>query len=50
MQATLRASRGVVGELGKAVTLEVSDAVAEAYDTGHRAAVAELGALSARTA
>ncbi|MGI5350217.1 phage minor capsid protein [Streptomyces sp. CA-250714] len=41
-----RASQGVVDELGKAVTLEVFDVVAEAYNTGHRAAVAELGALS----
>jgi hypothetical protein len=46
VQAMRRASQGVVDELGKAVTLEVFDVVAEAYNTGHRAAVAELGALS----
>jgi hypothetical protein len=36
----------VVDELGKAVSLDVHDAVAEAYNVGHRSAVAELGALS----
>ncbi|WP_406124981.1 phage minor capsid protein [Streptomyces canus] len=46
VQAVRRASQAVVEELGKAVTLDVFDAVAEAYNTGHRAAVAELGALS----
>ncbi|MEU0039960.1 phage minor capsid protein [Streptomyces sp. NPDC006333] len=46
VQTMRRASQGVVDELGKAVTLEVFDVVAEAYNTGHRAAVAELGALS----
>ncbi|MFI5993157.1 phage minor capsid protein [Streptomyces sp. NPDC051362] len=46
VQAMRRASQGVVDELGKAVTLEVFDVVAQAYNTGHRAAVAELGALS----
>ncbi|MFJ3867901.1 phage minor capsid protein [Streptomyces nigra] len=46
VQVVRRASQAVVDELGKAVTLEVFDAVAEAYNTGHRAAVAELGALS----
>ncbi|MFH9430244.1 phage minor capsid protein [Streptomyces sp. NPDC017615] len=46
VQAVRRASQAVVGELGKAVTLDVHDAVAEAYNVGHRAAVAELGALS----
>ncbi|MFE7853742.1 phage minor capsid protein [Streptomyces sp. NPDC057403] len=46
IQAVRRASQAVVDELGKAVTLEVFDVVAEAYNTGHRAAVAELGALS----
>jgi hypothetical protein len=48
VQAVRRASQAVVDELGKAVTLDVHDAVAEAYNTGHRAAVAELGALSDR--
>ncbi|MBB6415829.1 phage minor capsid protein [Streptomyces sp. AK010] len=46
VQAVRRAAQGVVDELGKAVSLDVFDAVAEAYNTGHRAAVAELGALS----
>ncbi|GHJ27008.1 hypothetical protein TPA0910_14410 [Streptomyces hygroscopicus subsp. sporocinereus] len=44
--ALRRASQAVVDELGKAVTLDVFDAVAESYNRGHRAAVAELGALS----
>ncbi|WP_328306397.1 phage capsid protein [Streptomyces sp. NBC_00442] len=46
VQQVRRASQAVVDELGKAVTLDVFDAVSEAYNTGHRAAVAELGALS----
>lgn len=46
VQAVRRASQGVVDELGRAVQLEVFDVVAESYNTGHRAAVAELGALS----
>ncbi|MGC0205234.1 phage minor capsid protein [Streptomyces levis] len=46
VQALRRASQGVVDEVGKAVTLDVFDAVAEAYNVGHRAAVAEIGALS----
>ncbi|TGB14426.1 phage capsid protein [Streptomyces sp. MZ04] len=46
VQSLRRASQGVVDELGKAVQLDVFDAVAEAYNVGHRAAVAELGALS----
>ncbi|MER5215430.1 hypothetical protein ABT063_34025 [Streptomyces sp. NPDC002838] len=46
VQQLRRASQAVVDELGKAVTLEVFDVVAEAYNEGHRAAVAKLGALS----
>ncbi|MFF2309206.1 phage minor capsid protein [Streptomyces albidoflavus] len=46
VQQVRRASQAVVDELGKAVSLDVFDAVAEAYNVGHRAAVAELGALS----
>ncbi|RMB83714.1 phage minor capsid protein [Streptomyces shenzhenensis] len=46
VQALRAASQAVVDEAGKAVTLDVFEAVAEAYNTGHRAAVAELGALS----
>ncbi|MBP0456244.1 phage capsid protein [Streptomyces bomunensis] len=45
IQPLRRASQAVVDELGKTVTTEVHDAVADAYNTGHRAAVAELGAL-----
>ncbi|MGW9041242.1 phage minor capsid protein [Streptomyces lydicus] len=46
IQQLRRASQGVVDELGKAVSLDVFDVVAEAYNEGHRAAVAEIGALS----
>lgn len=46
VQTVRRAAQAVVDELGRAVSLDVYDAVAEAYNTGHRAAVAELGALS----
>lgn len=46
VQQLRRASQAVVNELGKAVELDVFDAVADAYNVGHRAAVAELGALS----
>ncbi|MBI0374736.1 phage capsid protein [Streptomyces albiflaviniger] len=45
IQQLRRASQAVVDELGKAVELDVFDVVAEAYNEGHRAAVAELGAL-----
>ncbi|AVH61399.1 phage capsid protein [Streptomyces dengpaensis] len=45
VQRVRRASGAVVDELGRAMSLEVFDAVAEAYNTGHRAAVAELGVL-----
>ncbi|WPB89703.1 phage minor capsid protein [Streptomyces malaysiensis] len=46
--ALRRSAQGVVDELGKAVCLDVFDAIAEAYNTGHRAAVAELGSLPDR--
>ncbi|MFZ3471456.1 phage minor capsid protein [Streptomyces sp. 2.9] len=46
VQAMRRASQTVVDELHQAVTLDVFEAVAESYNRGHRAAVAELGALS----
>lgn len=46
VQAMRRASQAVVDELHQAVTLDVFDAVARSYNEGHRAAVAELGALS----
>ncbi|MER5783746.1 phage minor capsid protein [Streptomyces mobaraensis] len=46
IQPLRRAAQGVVEELAKATTLEVFDAVAEAYNIGSRAGLAELGALS----
>ncbi|MFE7782045.1 phage minor capsid protein [Streptomyces nigrescens] len=46
VQQLRRSAQEIVDELGKAVQLEVFDAVADSYNTGHRAAVAELGALS----
>ncbi|WP_435194857.1 phage minor capsid protein [Streptomyces sp. NRRL F-5630] len=46
VQAVRRAAGAVVDELGKAVSADVFEAVTEAYNVGHRAAVAELGALS----
>lgn len=46
--ALRRSAQGVVDELGKTVRLDVFDAIAEAYNTGHRAAVAELGSLPDR--
>jgi hypothetical protein len=45
IQQLRRSAQAVVDELGRAVELEVFDVVAEAYNRGHRAAVAELGAL-----
>ncbi|MFF1715522.1 hypothetical protein [Streptomyces sp. NPDC058268] len=44
VQSLHRTSQRVVDELGKAVQLDVFGAVAEAYNVGHRAAVAEVGA------
>ncbi|MGW5673945.1 phage minor capsid protein [Streptomyces sp. NPDC003860] len=46
VQQLRRAAQAVVDELAKATSLEVFAAVAEAYNVGHRAAVAEVGALS----
>ncbi|MFC8584217.1 phage minor capsid protein [Streptomyces sp. NPDC057217] len=45
VQQVRRAAQAVVTELGQAVSLDVHDVIAEAYNEGHRAAVAELGAL-----
>lgn len=45
IQQLRRSAQAVVDELGRAVELEVFDVVAESYNRGHRAAVAELGAL-----
>ncbi|MFD5901726.1 phage minor capsid protein [Streptomyces microflavus] len=46
VQRVRRAAQAVVDELAKATALDVFGVVAEAYNVGHRAAVAELGALS----
>ncbi|MFE6683937.1 phage minor capsid protein [Streptomyces sp. NPDC057729] len=46
VSALRRASQAVVDQLDHAVTLEVFEVTAKAYNTGHRAGVAELGALS----
>ncbi|MFK4272218.1 phage minor capsid protein [Streptomyces milbemycinicus] len=48
VQALRRSAQTLVDELGKAVSLEVLDVIAESYNRGHRAAVAELGTLSDR--
>ncbi|MER7145991.1 phage minor capsid protein [Streptomyces xanthochromogenes] len=45
VQALRRGAQGVVDALGSAVRLDVFDAVAEAYNVGARAGLAELGAL-----
>ncbi|KAB7834059.1 phage minor capsid protein [Streptomyces mobaraensis] len=46
VQVLRRAAQGVVDALGSAMRLEVFDAVAEAYNTGTRAGLVELGALA----
>ena len=46
VQSLRRASQQVVTYLDDAVRLDVFEAVAEAYNVGHRSALAELGALS----
>lgn len=46
VQQLRRSAQAVVDELGKATSLEVFDVVAEAYNVGRGAAVAEIGALS----
>ncbi|OKJ42285.1 phage minor capsid protein [Streptomyces sp. CB01580] len=46
ISALRRASQAVVDQLDQAVSLEVFEVTAEAYNVGHRAGVAELGALS----
>ncbi|MEU9606396.1 phage minor capsid protein [Streptomyces sp. NPDC048057] len=45
IQPLRRAAQAVVDALGSAMQLQVFDAVAEAYDVGVRAGLAELGAL-----
>lgn len=45
MQALRRSAQTVVGFLEQAVAAEVFDVTAQAYNVGHRAGVAELGAL-----
>ncbi|MFC5720363.1 phage minor capsid protein [Streptomyces gamaensis] len=46
IQPLRRAAQSVVEELGKATSLEVFDAVSEAYNAGSRAGLDELGALA----
>lgn len=50
IQPLRRASQMVVGELSRAMDLEVWSVVAEAYNTGARSGLAELGALGDREA
>lgn len=45
IQALRRGAQGVVDALGSAMQLDVFDVVAEAYNTGAHAGLAELGAL-----
>ncbi|MFD9789635.1 phage minor capsid protein [Streptomyces sp. NPDC059070] len=45
VQALRRGAQGVVDALGTAMQLDVFDAVAEAYNVGRQAGLAELGAL-----
>ncbi|MEV5567569.1 phage minor capsid protein [Streptomyces sp. NPDC052196] len=45
VQALRRGAQGVVDALSSAMQLDVYDAVAEAYNTGARSGLAELGAL-----
>ncbi|MEU8680780.1 phage minor capsid protein [Streptomyces sp. NPDC048611] len=45
IQALRRGAQGIVDALGSAMQLDVFDVVAEAYNTGARAGLAELGAL-----
>ncbi|WP_032769819.1 phage minor capsid protein [Streptomyces sp. CNS654] len=45
VSALRRAATAVTDQLDQAVRLEVFEVTAEAYNTGHRAGVAELGAL-----
>ncbi|MGW2209920.1 phage minor capsid protein [Streptomyces sp. NPDC001781] len=49
VQALRRAAQAVVEELGKATSLEIHDAVAEAYNVGARAGLVELGVLDDAT-
>lgn len=49
VQALRRGAQAIVEELGKATSLEVHEAVAEAYNVGARAGIAELGALDDAT-
>ncbi|MEU4171011.1 phage minor capsid protein [Streptomyces sp. NPDC026665] len=49
VQALRRGAQAVVDELGKSTSLEIHDAVAEAYNVGARAGIAELGVLDDAT-
>jgi hypothetical protein len=50
IQALRRGAQSVVDELGRSTSLEVHDAIAEAYNVGARAGLLELGALDDETA
>ncbi|AGK80407.1 Phage minor capsid protein 2 [Streptomyces microflavus DSM 40593] len=49
VSALRRAATAITDQLDQAVTLEVYEVTAEAYNSGHRAGVAELGALDPDT-
>ncbi|MDX3831383.1 phage minor capsid protein [Streptomyces europaeiscabiei] len=50
VQALRRGAQAVVEELGRSTSLEVHDAIAEAYNVGARAGLLELGVLDDTTA
>jgi predicted component of type VI protein secretion system len=50
VQALRRAAQATLDETGRAVTLEVFNVIADAWNVGHQAAVAELGVLDEQTA
>lgn len=45
ISALRRSAQAVTDQLGQAASMEIFEATAEAYNTGHRAGVAELGTL-----
>lgn len=50
VQALRRAAEATLDETGRAVSLDVYDVIAEAWNVGHRAALDELGALDEQAA
>lgn len=50
VQALRRAAQATLDETGRAVTLDVFDVIAEAWNVGHEAALSELGALDEQAA